>query len=421
MLPKVDVDKRSLEEFKGIIPDKQYSEISDLANKLKGLKVVHINATPEGGGPAMILQSLVPLMIDVGIETEWYVIPPEEKFFKILMTKQLHNAMQGDDSVVLSSEEKSAFYEHSKLLSSMVKDLHPDIWVLHDLQTWGMGRFIKDRGKGVISRIHVDSTHPNKEVWDFLSPYGEYYDRVVFSMDEFIPPEISQNKSLVFTPAIDPFMEQNKDMPLEEARTIVKKFGIDVSRPIMVNISRFDPWKDPEGTVEVYRRAKKQIPGLQLVFVGLMLADDDPDAEEIFEKMKSQTKDDSDVFLFAELSPLKDKGIDVPTFVRAFRSAADVIIHKSSREGFGMTVAESMLFGKPVIGGNIGGIKVQIIDGENGYLVDSVEEAASRAITLFNDADLRESMGKMARKRIQDNFLTPRLLLNYLKMFEELA
>ena len=411
----------SLEEYKGIIPDEQYSEIKRLAKKLKGLKVVHVNATSVGGGPAEILRGLVPLMREAGLDVDWYVMPQRPEFFNILLTKKPHNMLQGDMSLNLTEKDKKDFDEHSKILARMAKNIKPDIWVIHDPQPLGMGRFLSNRGKGMILRIHVDSSDPNPGIWNFFKPYMASYDRIIFSMPEFYPKDLSKEKVVVFTPAINAFTPMTQDMDIKDAELILEKFGVNPTKPLVVNISRFDYWKDPLGMIDAYYKAKNEIPDLQFVLMGLMIASDDPDALSIFKKVKRYAKGDPEVFLFADIKEIEDMGLSWPYFVNAFRTAADVILHKAIKEGFGMAVTEAMLKAKPVVGGNVGGIKAQIIDGESGFLVDSSVEAADRITQLIKNPELSKKMGISAQKRVQENFLMPRLLLDYLKLFEELS
>lgn len=409
----------SLREYKKLIPEEQYKQIKKISKKLKGLKIVHINATPVGGGPAEILKGLVPLMREVGLNVDWYVMPPRPEFFKILLTKKFHNMMQGDMSLRLTRGEKDAFVEHSKMLASMAKNIKADILVIHDPQPLGMGRFISNRGKGMILRIHIDSVNPNPAAWNFLRPYMEDYDKVVFSMEEFVPKDFPKEKAVIFTPAINAFTSMTQDMDIKSAEVITEQFGVNPTKPLVVNISRFDLWKDPLGMIDAYYRAKNEIPDLQFVLMGLMIAKDDPDALSIFKKVKKYAKGDPDIFLFVDVKSIEDRGLGWPTFVNAFRTGADIILHKSIREGFGMTVTESMLKSKSVIGGNVGGIRAQIIDGTSGFLVNSSDEAAKRIVELVKNSKLAKKMGRAARKRACEKFLMPRLLLDYLKLFDE--
>jgi len=430
MLEKVDKKLLlpiSLKDYKKIIPEDQYKQIKKISKKLKGLKVVHVNATPIGGGPAEILKGLVPLMRETGLRVEWYTMPQRREFFEILLTKKPHNMMQGDMELRLTQQEKKAFKAHSKILAQMAENINPDIWVVHDLQPLGMGVFLKNRGrksdfrKAMISRIHIDSSHPNPDAWNFFEPYMKDYDKVIFSMKEFVPKNFPKEKRTIFTPAINAFTDMTQDMDLETAEVVIERFGVNPTKPLVVNISRFDPWKDPIGMIDAYYEAKNEVPDLQFVMIGLMIAKDDPDALSIFKKVKRYAKGDPDIFLFADVAEIESAGLSWPTFVNAFRTAADIILHKSTREGFGMTITEAMLKKKPVVGGNVGGIRAQIVDGKSGFLVNSTDEAAERIVELLKDPELAKKMGKAAQKRAREKFLMPRLLLDYLKLFGELV
>jgi len=414
MLIKTILEQKSLKEYRDIIPKEQYAEIEQYTQKLQGIKIVHVNATQYGGGPAEILKSLAPLMQDVGLQAEWYIIPQKEEFYRVLLTKKINLAFQGGTEN-LSQGEKESYTESSKILAQMAQELKPDIWVMHDSQPLGSARFIHDSAKKIL-RIHVDLSNPNHDTWEFLRPSILHYDKTIFHMDEFVPQDFPNNKKAVFPVAIDPLFEKNQKMDVDEAKKVVAKHGIDISKPLLVNISRFDKLKDPIGMVDAYRKAKIKIPDLQFALIGLMIATDDPEAAEIFERTKRYVGKDPDIFLFEDPGKIH---VDVSLFVRAFQTAADVIIHKALYEGFGMVVTEAMIKGKPVIAGNVGGLKLQIKNGENGFLVNSVDEAADRIVELMQNPELRKRLGEAAEKSAKANFLTPRLLLDYLKLFTE--
>lgn len=414
MLPIVETQPQKLEDYKNFISKNLFEEIKKIAKELKGLKVFHINSTPRGGGVAEILKGLVPLMKGVGLEAEWYTIPPQNTFFDI--TKKMHNALQGKEyKFPLSARKKYIF--HSARSAELMRDMKPDIWVVHDPQPAGISMFIPNF-RPSISRVHIDLTSPNSGVWEFVSAFLQNYDKVVVSSPDFIKKEI-KDKAVVFQPAINIFDSKNKLLSADEADAIIKNFGINPVRPIMAQISRFDPWKDPLGAIEAYQAAKKKIPGLQLVLAGFFLAQDDPEAEKIYAKIKRKAEKDPDIFLFADIAKLGSLEIDV--FVNAVQTSADVILQKSLREGFGLTVTEAMWKEKPVVAAAVGGIKFQIKDGKNGFLASTPNEAAGRVIRLIEDPALRKKIGQAAKKSVQENFLMPRLLRDYLRLFKEIA
>jgi len=416
MLPKIKLPTKNLEEYKRLIPElsDQLKETENLADSLNGLKVAMINATPRGGGVAEILRSLVPLMKGTGMNAEWYTIPPKNDFFKI--TKEIHNGLQGKP-YNFPEEHKKEYIEHTKRIAELMKDMSADVWVIHDPQPLGIINFLPDLHPS-ISRIHIDLSSPNKEVWEFLLPSLKKYDRIMVSSEDFVKPEI-EDTSLVIHPAIDPLTEKNKSLDLKESSNILKSYGISPEKPLMSQVSRFDPWKDPLGVLEAYKIAKKEIPDLQLILMGLFLAADDPEAFGVFEKVKKATGNDPDVFLFAD--PAKLGSIKTDTLVKAVQSCSEVIVQKSLKEGFGLSVTEAMWKKKAVIAGDAGGVKVQIKDGENGFLVSTPEETAKRLVQIIKDKKMADQIGERAHQTVKEKFLMPRLLQDYFKIFKEIC
>ena len=416
MLPQVKTKTQKLAKYQEIIPGKLYQEIESLARDFKGLKVAMINATPRGGGVAEILKSLVPLMKGIGIKAKWFVIPPGRKFFAL--TKEIHNALQGK-KFPLSFTSRRLYHRYMERSAKLMLDMKADVWILHDPQPAGISQYLSDNDfHPLISRIHIDTTSPHPETWNFIKGFLLQYDKIIFSSKEFVHPDIPHKKSVIVPPAIDPFTEKNRPLALAKAKIILKSFGINPQKPLVAQVSRFDPWKDPVGVIQAYRHAKKKIPNLQLALVGLFLAYDDPEAMKIFRETKKEVRGDKDIFLFSNPEQLGSLSVD--RFVNAFQTGADVILQKSIREGFGLSVTEAMWKGKPVIGGNVGGIKLQIKDGKNGFLVSSPQEAGERIVELMKEAKLREKLGKAARKTVREKFLMPRLLRDYLRLFKEL-
>lgn len=413
MLPVVETQSQNLEPYRNLISRDLFEEIKGNARELQGLKVFHVNSSPRGGGVAEILKSLVPLMKGVGLQAEWYTIPPQNSFFEI--TKKMHNALQGKEYTFPFAARKK-YMLHVARAANLMREMKPDLWVVHDPQPAGIIMFLP-RFHPSVSRLHIDLTAPNADVWKFVSSFLHNYDKVIVSSPEFIRKEI-RDKAVVFRPAIDAFSSKNQLISPQEADQIMRNFDINPDRPLIAQISRFDTWKDPLGVIETYQLAKKKIPELQLAMVGFMIAQDDPEAKRIYQKAKKKAEKDPDIFLFANVATLGSLAIDM--FVNAMQVAADVIVQKSVREGFGMTVAEAMWKGKPVIGGNVGGIKLQIKNGENGFLISSAEEAAARVVQLIEDPSLSKKLGKQAKKTIQNNFLMPRLLNDYLRLFKEI-
>ncbi len=415
MIPEVKTVSRDIEEYRGIVSNSLLEEIKSLAQKIQGLKVIHINATPQGGGVAEILKSLVPLMKGVGLKAEWHILPPDNNFFTL--TKEIHNDLQGQNShFSLSSQE--IYTNYLKKIAKLMEDMKSDLWVIHDPQPLGLIKFKSDLHPSIL-RIHIDTSHPNNGVLDFFRPLMLRYDRLIFSSEEFIHSSIIRNKVSIFHPAIDPLTKKNIPLPLGKAKSIIRGFGLNPDNPLMTQVARFDPWKDPLGALKIYRTVKKKVPNLQMAFLGLSLAKDDPESQKVFESVKREARGDKDIFLF--FNPKVLDSLDVGTFVNAFQTASTVILQKSIREGFALSVTEAMWKGKVVVGGNAGGIKIQIKDGENGFLVSDCSQAAERVYQVIQDKGLRERLGRAARETVREKFLIPRLLRDYLRLFQTLV
>ena len=412
MLPEVTTHTYKLEDYKAYIPESQFQEIQKLAYSLKGLKVNMINSTPRGGGVAEILKSLVPLMKGLGIQAKWYTIPPRDDFFKI--TKEMHNALQGKNYDFPFSH-RARYLKHMERSAKQMRDMRADLWVIHDPQPAGVMQYLPQI-RNSVCRIHIDLTSPNMDVWKFIASFLEMYKKIVVSSKEFVKPEFRE-KAVVIPPAIDPLNPKNEPSDFRYSKELLKSYGIAPEKPLISQVSRFDPWKDPLGVIKAYRIAKEKIPDLQLALVGFFMASDDPEAIKVFKKVKKETEKDPDVFLFSDLSRLGS--LKINTFVNAIQTSSDVLFQKSIREGFALTVTEAMWKKKAIIGGNAGGIKVQIEDGKNGFLVKTPEEAAKRTVQLIKNPALARELGEKAHKTVQEKFLMPRLLRDYLCLFKK--
>jgi len=414
MLPLVKTPTQKLEKYKSFISDELFEEIKNLTQQLKGLKVNIVNSTPRGGGVAEILKSLVPLMKGEGVKAEWYTIPPREDFFKI--TKEIHDALQGKE-YIFPFWHRVRYLQHIERSASLMRDMKSDIWVIHDPQPAGVILYLPQFHPS-ICRLHIDITSPNKETWNFFAGIFRMYDKIVLSSKEFIKKEIKE-KVVVFPPAIDPLMPKNQSLDLTAAKGILKNYGIDTSRPLISQVSRFDPWKGFLEVIEAYLFVKKKIPGLQLAMVGFFLALDDPEAAKIYKLVKSKSEKNPDIFLFSDPQMLGSLKVD--DFVNAIQVGSDVILQNSIREGFGLSVTEAMWKRKAVIGRRTGGIKLQIQNSENGFLVSNSKELAKRIIQLIKNPELAKKLGETARETVKEKFLIPRLLRDYLKLFKELV
>ncbi|EFC91779.1 glycosyl transferase group 1 [Dethiosulfovibrio peptidovorans DSM 11002] len=387
----------SIEDYEPYIGSEATERIAAKAEKLRGRKVVHINSTYYGGGVAELLNAMTVLMNNAGIETGWRVIVGSPDFFGV--TKKMHNALQGAE--INLSDRKDEIYESVVEQNSVRMHLEHDFVVVHDPQPLPLINHYRKRGPWIWV-CHVDLSHPNGELWKYLRPTIEKYDGAVVSL-----PEYRQELKIplrFIKPAIDPFSIKNRVMTEEEIDERLDHYGIPRDLPIVAQVSRFDRWKDPQGVIKAFEKVRKE-EGATLVLLG-NTATDDPEGMELYTSLLDH-KDDRIVLLSVEDTAL----------VNAVQSRAAVVVQKSLREGFGLTVTEAMWKGTPVIGGNVGGIKHQIDDGVNGYLVDTVDQAADRIIKLLRDEKLRKSMGEKGREKVRNNFLMTRYLEDYLDLF----
>jgi len=407
MLESVELQEKHLDDYRPVVGEETIEQIRQLAEPLQGAHVVHINATAFGGGVAEMLQTLVPLMVDVGLDAEWQVIEGADEFFNV--TKAAHNGLQGMD-LAFTDEMKSIWQRYNKMNAEAFEGDYEFV-VAHDPQPAGLVHYRGAApGEHWIWRCHIDTSHPNPAYWDFFAPYLNEHEGAVFTMEQYVGPGVDFEHLAFVTPTIDPLVPKNAPMDLDEAQAVVDQFGLDLERPVITQVSRFDPWKDPLGVIDAYRIIKEELPNVQLALVGSM-ASDDPEGWYYLDKTIRHAGEDFDIHILHNYHGVG--GYEVG----AFQTASDVVIQKSTREGFGLVVTEALWKGKPVVGGNAGGIPLQIIDGETGYLVDSAEECAEKTLILLKNPDKAETMGAAAREHVRENFLTTRHLADYLKLF----
>ena len=416
MFLKIDYPAVAFDQYVAHVAPGATDELLTTAAQLDGLRIVHINSTATGGGVAEILQSLVPLTKGLGIATERVVINPPPEFFQV--TKRIHNLLQGAEGD-LSTEELDTYYQAIQKVAEDMRrrDLSADVWFLHDPQLLPLARLLPRKSSDKwIWVCHIDLTTPNQGVLDTLLPLVKDYDNLVFSLDSYVPDGLANTPPVfIAPPAIDPLTLKNVPLPRNRAKKLVAAMGVDTARPLISQVSRFDVWKDPWGVVEAYRLARQSIPGLQLALLGLSQASDDPEALGVLESVKELAGDDPDIHLYYHTEGLPGT---VDEIVNAFQVVSNVLMQKSLREGFGLTVTEAMWKGKAVIGGNVGGIRIQIENGANGYLVDTPEECARRIVELLNDPKLRSRLGEAARESVRQRFLMPSLALDYLNLIK---
>lgn len=386
-----------VEDYEPIVGSQAVERILKKGEKLSGMHIAHVNSTYYGGGVAELLSSLTLLMNSVGIKTGWRTIQGSPDFFSV--TKKMHNALHGAD--INLSERKIDIYERTIYENSLRNHLEHDFVIIHDPQPLSLIHHYRKYGPW-LWRCHVDLTEPHAATWGYVVDTVEKYDAVILSIEEY--KRKLETPQLCFMPAINPFSIKNKELTEEEVDDRLAHYDIPTDLPLVVQISRFDRWKDPQGVIEAFKKARKEVDAT-LVLLG-DVALDDPEGEQMYDSLLS-SREERIIILSKEDTAL----------VNALQSRAAVVLQKSIREGFGLTVAEAMWKGTPVIGGDVGGIRYQIDDGVDGFLVSSIEEAAERVVRLLKDEKLRRSMGDKAKKKVKDKFLLLRLLEQYLDLF----
>ncbi len=405
----INVGHKSLGDYATLVGPKLMGQIRSLAASLEGKRVLHLSATAFGGGVAEINYTLIPLMRDAGLDTEWRVIYGQAEFFEV--TKTIHNALQGSPAA-LDDEMKEIFARYN-LLNADELDEQYDFVIVHDPQPAGMIEYARAAAPHWIWRCHIDLSTPNRSVVDFLAPWLARYDAAIFHRSQYVPPVDGLPSAYIWPPAIDPLAPKNMALSLEDARYIVDQFGIDIERPLLTQISRFDPWKDPLGVIDAYRAVKEAHPGTQLALVGSM-AHDDPEGWDFYNETVAYAKGDPDIYILSNLNNVGS------VEVNAFQVTSAAVIQKSIREGFGLTVSEALWKGKPVVAGRVGGIVTQIRDRETGFLVESAAECAQACLEILDAPDHARAMALLGKEDVRRRFLTPRLLRDWLALFNRL-
>ena len=413
MLTPVPVQTKHLEDYRPHVNQGVIEALRADAQDLVGATVLHVNATPYGGGVAEILTSMVPLMRDLGILADWKVITGTDEFFGV--TKAMHNALQGK-AHAWTAAERDLWIDQNRINAEGWEEY--DYVVIHDPQPAPLlsvlrSDFTPPQGRWVW-RCHIDLTDAQPEAWDLLQPFVHEYDGSIWTMRQYVHPGAPEHNLMIAPPAIDPLTPKNSPMPAEDVRAILDRYKIDPARPILTQVSRFDPWKDPLGVIDAYREVKREFPETQLILAGSM-ANDDPEGWEWWEKVARRAGEDLDIKILSNLNGVGNLEIN------AFQEASDIVIQKSTREGFGLVVAEALWKGKPCVAGNTGGIPLQVIDGQTGYLVSSAEECAARILDLMRDPSRAEAMGAAGREHVRTNYLITRYLHDYVKMLKQLS
>ncbi len=392
-----------INQYRGIVPQGDIVALLKLGDLLNSRSFLHINSTKEGGGVAEILHRMVPILKALGVKARWEVIKGNAKFFDI--TKKIHNALQGNAEN--PTGEMWEYYEEVNRKNAAVLDLEADAVLIHDPQP---APLIQYRKSGVwIWRCHIDVSNPQQDVWSTLKRSCAQYDAAIFSVSKFA--KLMPIEEFIIPPSIDPISEKNRELSPEEIKETADRFGIPRDRPIILQVSRFDRFKDPIGVIQAYRLVKKYNDCI-LVLAGSP-ATDDPEGDAVLAEVKDYAANDEDIRILM-LPPFSDRDIN------ALQRMAAVVLQKSLKEGFGLTVAEAMWKGKPVLGGANGGIPLQISHGITGFLVHSVEGAAFRIRQLLNNPEMSKRMGEHAKEHVRRNFLITREARDYLTVWYSL-
>jgi trehalose synthase len=395
---------KRVDDYRGIVDDSVIEEINTRAAELRGASVVHVNATNYGGGVAEILDSFVLLMNDLGIRTDWRVLHGIPDFFEV--TKKFHNALQGAD--LHFNDEELELYKFINHKFAQFADLSHDYVIIHDPQPAALVEFVQHT-RPWVWRCHIDITKPNPQAWAFMEPFIRRYDRMIVSSEIYKVPKLPLQQDII-SPSIDPLSPKNMELSEEVIREVLMQHQIPMDKPFFTQVSRFDPWKDPEGVLKVYERVRQQV-DCRLAFVYNM-ASDDPEGVKIYTNMLEKAKkhlDRGDV-LFV-------RGDD-PVLVNVMQRVSDVVIQKSTREGFGLVITEAMWKGTPVVASNVGGIPTQMVDGKTGFLVEPLDYDgfAEKIALLMQDDALRKKLGDQAKEHVRKNFLITCHLLDYINL-----
>ncbi len=392
-----------IDQYKKIAGEEIIYELMQMAKVLKDVHVLHINSTKTGGGVAEILMSMTRLMSSLGVKTSWEVIQGSPEFFEC--TKHFHNAIQGlkheNPTPQLYRSYEQINIENAGRLRSQLEAA--DFVFIHDPQPAAMIQQFPNRKNKWIWRCHIDASRPSREVWKFLSNYVKKYDASIFSLDNFVQP--LPHPIYLVPPSIDPLSDKNIGLKQEEIEAVFSSYQLDPMRPIALQVSRFDYFKDPIGVILAYRLAKKYQHGLQLVLAGGG-APDDPEGEHVLNQVKLAAEQDPDIHILSLPS-------DSHRTINALQRASTIILQKSIKEGFGLTVTEALWKHKPVIGGNCGGIRLQVINYHTGYLVDTPEGAAERLRFLLQAPGIIQEMGEKGHRFVHENFLITRQIRDY--------
>ena len=410
MLQQVAVGRWSLDAYRSIVPDPILEELREHARTMRGASILHINATAYGGGVSELLRSSVPLLRDLGLEVDWKVIAGSPDFFRA--TKALHNGLQGSPRT-LSDSEKSAYLQCARENAAGF-DGGYDYVIIHDPQPAALLSVHGKQGARWVWRCHIDTSEPNSDTWAFMRPYLAEFDAAVFTMAQFVPPDLGVERVETIAPAIDPLSPKNLELDPATARQIIDWTGVQLPGRLVTQVSRFDAWKDPIGVIDAYRMVREETPGLQLALVGSM-ALDDPEGWEVYGQVTEHAAGDPLIHLFTNLTGVGN------VEVNAFQRLSEIVVQKSIREGFGLVVSEALWKGTPVVAGRAGGIPLQMPENVGGLMVENTSDCAAAMLRLLGDPELAGHLARSGREHVRERFLLPRLLAEELRLLAGLG
>ena len=405
---EVKFEKRDLEEYRKIVGE-EIDEIYEIAKDLRGLRVSHVNSTSFGGGVAELLRSIVPLMNSLGLEVKWFVMEAPQEFFNV--TKKFHNALQGG-KVNIEKDEWELYERVNRMNAGKMEEKFGDVVIIHDPQPAAIPLFSKMRSS-YIWRCHIDLSTPNMDVWERFKNYLSEYSVMLFHMEDYFRDEFREI-SVAFPPSIDPMSPKNMELEEDRILSIFRRFGVDPEKPIITVVARFDPWKDLNSAIDVYRKVKNHVKDLQLLIISIM-ASDDPEGWVYHEKVLRYAGMDEDIHFLTNLIGVLDLEVN------AFQRLSTIGLHTATREGFGLVISEIMWKGKPVVARPAGGVKLQVKDGWNGFLRWEVEEIAEKVLELLKDEKKRTEFGSNAKEYVKRNFLTTSHVKRYMEILKKVA
>lgn len=402
----MDIHEKNIKDYEKIVGPEIINLIQKKVNQLSGKHIVCVSSTSTGGGVAEILNAAIPLLNDMGLEFGWRIAHGSSDFFSV--TKKFHNALQGEE-IELSDRKKEIYYETNHRFSKFTHLADHDLVMVHDPQPLALIDFYPKRCPWIF-RCHIDISEPNHEIFDYLKTFINKYDHVVVSKKEYLKKTLTPHQSIIY-PAIDPLSDKNQDIPKQTIERYLKKYKIDTTRPFIAQVSRFDKWKDPVGVIKIFENVRKK-KNCQLVLLGNM-APDDPEGQALYEEITCRAASSryaKDIKVILGSSDI---------LVNCVQRSAAVIIQKSLKEGFGLTVSEALFKETPVVASRVGGISLQVIDGVNGFLCEpkDIKGFSEKILKLLLDPVLREEFGKNGREHTIENFLITRLILDWLELF----